>query len=284
MSHLPKDLQQPFPDASQFKTATHMRNIIELLEQHDIACCIVGIKALCYYGAGRLCETIEFCVPTQQLEAANSIFSNGPASQNYTPWRGFNPVAEARLRCSLYHTFPRYRLNSADDGPLFDFYLVPSNDWRFECVPENFEYSAQCRLPYPKLHLFAQSLLERQNMSDIQDLVDGMDLTEEWGDDHLFSNKTSSASKEGYARWVSNKNAQIRAALPDEVKNDPLTAILGTSLYELGDGPINFRENFNHLARTRQERIGPEYPPGTFVTKFRAKGSPDPRTEIRFEV
>lgn len=56
MAHLPQDLQQPFPDPSQFKTATHMRNIIELLKQHDIACCIVGIKALCYYGAGRLCE------------------------------------------------------------------------------------------------------------------------------------------------------------------------------------------------------------------------------------
>lgn len=121
-------------------------------------------------------------------------------------------------------------------------------------------------------------------MSDIQDLVDGMDLTEEWGAEHLFSNETSSAAKEDYARWVSNKNAQIRAGLPDEVKNDPLTAILGTALYELGDDPIDFRENFNHLTRTRQERIGPEYPPGTFVTKFRAKCSPDPRTEIRFDV
>jgi hypothetical protein len=46
--------------------------------------------------------------------------------------------------------------------------------------------SGQMRhIPYPKLHVFAQALLERQSVGDLQDLVDGMDLSEEWGEEKL---------------------------------------------------------------------------------------------------
>jgi hypothetical protein len=179
---------------------------------------------------------------------------------------------------SLYHTFPRYRLNH--EGPLFDFYLVPSIDWRFDCAPENFEYSAQMHIPYPKLHLFAQSLLERQDTGDLQDLVDGMDLTEEWGEENL---KFEDPGAE-YTQWVTQKNERIREATPQEVKDDPINVMFGTEVYELPEGPPDFRDVFTRLVRTKSRRIGLESPPGLYVTKYRAKDSPDPRTEIRFDL
>ena len=179
---------------------------------------------------------------------------------------------------SLYHTFPRYRLNH--DGPLFNFYLVPSIDWRFNCIPENFEYSAQQHLPYPKLRLFAQSLSERQSVGDLADLVDGIDLIEEWGEENL---KLEDPGEE-YAQWVAKRNERIRAAMPQEVKDDPIIVMFGTDVYELREGPQEFRDVFTNLVRAKPRRIGLEAPPGLYVTRYRAKDSLDPRTRIRFHV
>lgn len=197
---------------------------------------------------------------------------------SYLAWRGRHPELEGRAGQSLYHTFPRFRLNH--DGPLFDFQLVPSCDWRFECIQANFEYSAQKQLPYPKLHLFAQSLLERQDLNDLQDLVDGMNLTEEWGDENLRFGDHGAE----YTRWLVEKNAKIRDALPQEVKDEVLDGMLGTEIYELDEEPPDFRETFTLLTKTKEGRIGLETPTELYATKYRAKGSPDPRTRIRFHV
>lgn len=221
---------------------------------------------------------MEFCVPTEQLGAAADIFSASPASAKYLPWRGRFPNLEGRVGRSLSHTFPRFRLNH--DGPVFGFQLVPSSDWRLDCVPENFEYSAQNELPYPKLHLFAQALLERQDLCDLQDLVDGMDLTEEWGEENLRFGKHS----EEYTRWLVERNAKIREALPQDIKDEVLQDDLGTELYELDEEPPDFRETFVRLVQTKEGRIGLEAPKEWSATKYRTKGSPDPRTLIRFTV
>ncbi|SPQ25428.1 53211565-8a32-491b-aebf-ef3f151a1dd8 [Thermothielavioides terrestris] len=233
--------------------------------------------ALRYYGAARLCTTIEICVPTEKLADADALISKGTDNASYTAWRGHQPDLEVH-RCSLYHTFPRYRLNH--EGPEFDFYLVPSEDWRLDCVPENFEYSAQQQIPYPKLHLFAQSLLERQEINDLQDLVDGMDITEEWGEQNL---RLDSPGKE-YAQWVAAKNAKIRAALPQRIRDDPLNQICGPGMYDMDEEFVAFRDVLAHIVRTKEPRARLQFPCGTYATKYRAKGSPDPRTTIRFHV
>ena len=287
------------PDQPRFNPTVHAAEVIRLLAEHGIHCCLVGTKALCYYGAPRLCmvrpcrpspslshgrlspdssQTLEFCVPTDQLAAADALFSSGPASTSYTAWRGHHPDAEARLPASLYHTFPRYLLNHR--RPLFDFYLVPSADWRFDCTRANFEYSAQAHLPYPKLHLFAQSLMERRSFNDLQDLVDGMDLAEAWGDENLRFDDLG----EEYARWVADKNDKIRAALPQEVREHPMAVMFGTSMYEVPEGVPKFRGLFVNSVRTKEGRIGIEAPPGQYSTQYREKGSPDPRTLVRFHV
>ena len=218
-------------------------------------------------------QALEFCVPTENLAVANQIFATGAAKDSYVAWRGHYPES---IPQSPYHTFPRYRLKH--DGPLFDFYLVPSDDWRFECVPDNFEYSAQKHLPYPKLHVFAQSLLERQDFHSLEELVDGMDLTEEWGESNL---KFEDLGEE-YRRWVAGKNEKIRAALPQELKEEALE--LGTEIYEIDEAPPAFKDIFVRLVKTKEGRIGLEAPLGLNATKYRTKKSADPRTRIRFNV
>jgi len=52
------------------------------------------------------------------------------------------------------------------------------------CEKQNFEYSDN-GIPYPKLDVFAQSLLDAHNFVDLEDLIDGMNLTAQWGEDYL---------------------------------------------------------------------------------------------------
>jgi hypothetical protein len=48
----------------------------------------------------------------------------------------------------------------------------------------NFERSTT-GLPYPKLEIFAQSLLDTCNAVALADFIDGMDLSEECGAEHI---------------------------------------------------------------------------------------------------
>lgn len=77
---------------------------------------------------------------------------------------------------SLLHTFPRFKVI----GKALCFTLIPSDDAHIDCIPPNIEYS-QMGLPYPTLEIFAQSLLDTNDITAITGLIDGMDLTEQWG-------------------------------------------------------------------------------------------------------
>lgn len=52
-SDLPAHFRPQFPDQQLFNDAAHARKVIRLLKKHGIHCCVVGTKALRYYGAGR---------------------------------------------------------------------------------------------------------------------------------------------------------------------------------------------------------------------------------------
>jgi len=55
MAALPPHLRLSFPGQSRFNSADEARKVVRLLEQHNITSCVTGVKALCYYGAPRLC-------------------------------------------------------------------------------------------------------------------------------------------------------------------------------------------------------------------------------------
>jgi hypothetical protein len=88
-------------------------------------------------------------------------------------------------------------------GIDLSFVVIPSEDCHLDCEPSKFEWSKN-GIPYPKLEVFAQSLLDTYSLVDLTDLVDGMDLTEEWGSAHLDLSGTNDIA------WATQKNERIR--------------------------------------------------------------------------
>jgi hypothetical protein len=127
------------------------------------------------------------CVPTEKLETAANLFRAEP--DRFEPFR---PSALTRVR-GMEHLYPRFKFV----GLRCFFILMTSQACHLPCTPETIEYS-QTGLPYPKLHLFAQSLLDTWNLVDLDDLVDGMNLTLEWGEANLELDGTVDGD---WARW-----------------------------------------------------------------------------------
>jgi hypothetical protein len=190
------------------------------------------------------------CVPTERLREASTLLESVETYETYPP----RPAAI----WSLLHTFPRFKFV----GKALCFTLVPSDDAHIDCIPGNFERSKN-GLPYPTLEIFAQSLLDTNDRVSLCDLVDGMDLTEQWGSEHL------ELDAENDLEWTLRKNEKIRASVPV----DPSSCFL-----ELGTAVFHLRETWNSLVRTKERRIGVELPRGYFSTRFRGVDSPDPRT------
>jgi hypothetical protein len=88
-------------------------------------------------------------------------------------------------------------------------------------------------LPFPSLPALAQSLLDAANFSDLEDLVDGMDLTAEW------------AAQEGLR-------------VTDDV--DPFTG-------------WSRRQAWERLLARKQARMGAKYDPRYYATRFVRRGS-----------
>jgi hypothetical protein len=127
------------------------------------------------------------CVPTDQLESAAALYRDKP--DTFEP---FQPSALSRDQ-GMEHLFPRFKF----EGLRLFFILMSAQAWHIPCRPENIEYSST-GLPYPKLPIFAQSLLDTRNFVDLEDLVDGMNLTLNWGIENLDLEGTIDTD---WARW-----------------------------------------------------------------------------------
>jgi hypothetical protein len=157
---------------------------------------------------------------------------------------------------SLAHTHPRFTLK----GVNFFFILTPTFECRIDGAPEQCERSIQ-EIPYPKLEQFAKGLLDTQQYADLSDLVDGMNLDEEWGEAHLQFDQPAPID------YIQKKNEMILESLPG--RPSALLALLSEK--------PNPREIWRHIVRTKGKRISDELPGHRYVTRFRKVGSRDPR-------
>ncbi|KAH9882394.1 hypothetical protein J1614_000630 [Plenodomus biglobosus] len=230
--------------------------VTQLLDGAGITCCLVGISALIYYGAGRGRRDWEVCVPTEKLREASALLDSVDTYETYPP----RPPDLG----SLLHTFPRFKVV----GKALCFTLIPSDDAHIDCIPPNIERS-QMGLPYPTLEMFAQSLLDTNDMVALTDLIDGMDLTEQWGLEHL------KLDAENDSAWIRRKNEKIRASIPLSPNS---------CLMELGINTINLKGTWISRVRTKERRIGAELAEGYWATRFRGRGSSDPRSTERYHV
>ena len=119
------------------------KDVTDALETAGIPCCLVGVAALKYFGAGRISEasrgpfssrlnhccslsarTGQSALQQNKLSAASSILQ---ARSTYELCAPLYPYLE-----SLLHTFPLFKLK----GYVAWIQLVPSSDCHFECTPQ----------------------------------------------------------------------------------------------------------------------------------------------------
>lgn len=192
-------------------------------------------------------------MPTERLREASALLVSADTYETYPP--------RPPYMWSLLHTFPRFKVI----GKALCFTLIPSDDAHLDCITPNIERS-QMGLPYPTLEIFAQSLLDTRDITAITDLIDGMDLTEQWGFEFL------KLDAENDLAWTRRKNEKIQASVP---------ASQDSCLLELPTNTINLKETWHAIVRDKERRIGAEYSEGYYATRFRGRGAGDPRSTER---
>jgi hypothetical protein len=191
-------------------------------------------------------------------DVAASLLKSEPYNHIYET---FQP-ASSRLQ-SMIHTYSRFKLR----GVYCFFVIVPSDDYHFECSQSTIERSCK-GLPYPKLEPFAQSLLDSHDLLALTDLIDAMNLTEEWGQQNLILSGTQDID------WAKRKNEEIRSSIldPDE-----------SCWFERNETPFSRKETWDDIVRTKNSRIGVECPKEIYATRFRRHNDKDPRITFRDE-
>ena len=160
---------------------------------------------------------------------------------------------------SLIHTYPHFK----QIGVNFFFRLIPHFEYNVNDFTTDMIEHSRNGIPYLKLHTFAQSLVSTQHSLDLERLIDGMDLTEEWGYQNLkLGHRT--VAEIAYAR---EKNQKMKESAPPGVLWE---------VASLSEGDCNRTEEWQQSVRTKRKRVrrGDE---DTHVTEYRLRNSEDPR-------
>ncbi|EGX88279.1 hypothetical protein CCM_08322 [Cordyceps militaris CM01] len=218
--------------------------VIQILTEHDIPCCCVGISALKLYGARRMRSTWEICVPADLVPLAEHLFRSDGAFASLEPKK---PAPVSRI-----HAYSRF----GTCGSNHEFVIVPDCDVHLDCRAVEITHSLR-GLPYPSLKDFAQSCIDRRSHVELCDFVDGTNLSEEWGEENLDLNGMHDV------RWVRNMQA----------KKDVCPRWWPTR-------PKQKREIWQSYVRTKEQRLDCSRPPSRYVTQYRHIGSKDPWTML----
>jgi len=170
---------------------------------------------------------------------------------------------------SLIHTYPRYRCTQ-DDCKTLGFYIMPSSEDFLGDLDDNVIERSANNVPYPKLEVFAQNLVSIQKWNDLTALVDGMDLSLEWGQQHLRLGTLSEEEVE-YTKAKMEKYAESMVRLGRY--NTRSTG--GLRIDGLDKG-----WRWARIVSRKQERArSSHYNAANWKTRFRRKDSGDPRLQ-----
>ncbi|KAL4967534.1 uncharacterized protein BDV14DRAFT_197900 [Aspergillus stella-maris] len=234
----------------------HVLEIISILQDAGITCCIVQIFALIYYGAPRVSDDRVLCVSDQDHQRAVELFKSRT---------GDLEACDPSPHCaptSLNYKYPRFK----SQGFMAFWVVVPESYCHIDCKPKNIEWSLG-GLPYPKLHVLVQAAIDTKEGVELEDLIDGMNLTEEWGEDNIDLDGTTDT------QWLENRH---RAVCEDFRERG-----LDEMLIFLDPAPAFRREIWKHSVQNKKKRLGWERSPEKYATQYRKHGSPDPRTRNR---
>lgn len=150
--------------------------ITSILESAGVNCCFVGVKALQHFGARRIGDDVDICVPSTKMDDARRALLRYP--DIFVPTKPRNQYDFTRRR----HQFAWFQHIG-----VYGFYvLIPDIALGFSCVPSNIESgSPDIRIPYPTAAAWAEALagLCRVNSGwrvELDDMVDGLLPTEQW--------------------------------------------------------------------------------------------------------
>ena len=196
----------------------------------------------------------EICVPTELVGQAAELLQSEPYATQYRLvklWPYYSP-------CSLIHTYHRFKSR----GINHYFFLVPSVDIHIDSDPSNFTRSPRGLL-YPKLDVFIQSCLDTCDMLHLCDVIDGTNVSEEWGENNLDLEGTNNVE------WAKEKNK----------RGEEFGGKWANSLFAW-EGRRNKREMWLSLVRTKEDRLDWTKPKDVFITQHCVIGAPDPWTEL----
>lgn len=137
--------------------------------------------------------------------------------------------------------------------------LVPSQAVHIECRPSCFQRSSN-GLPYPTLPVLVQSFLEMNDKVSLNDVVDGSNVTEDWGVENLDLDGDTDTN------WAHERNAAVRRAQGE--RSIPFGMVPTV--------PFRKRDIWESSVRTKKARLGWTMPETLFVTRFRLRCSSDP--------
>ncbi|EAQ84259.1 hypothetical protein CHGG_10663 [Chaetomium globosum CBS 148.51] len=250
--------QPPLPGLRDFSGKdTSPQGVNEILEVVDhlasgnIPSCVIGVKALRYYGAAR---EWDLCIPDDKLEEACHVLLSTAGGDKYEVAQGPHPVPWSRR-----HTFTCFRLK----GYNFWFILVPSSDCFVDPSTASHVEKSRNGVPYASLVQFSRSLLLQQMVADISDFIDGMDLTVDWGTQNIGFE----ALQKDSACFIERRNEHAT------VDSGRYGFLSSQSLEQL----------WNEMAskEAKERRIEP-MKQGRYFTRWRRIKSPeDPRTKDR---
>ena len=152
------------------------------------------------------------------------------------------------------HLYPRYKVT----GVVCFLVILSSKSCHLPCTFETIEYG-QSGLPFPKLDTFAQCLLDTENGVDLDDLIDGMNLSPEWGEQHL---SLSGDTDVAWAKW----------------KNDILAQPHSGKMRFWSETPTSIRELWMKESSADRKRRGQGWKFNEAMeTRFWRRGQKDPR-------
>lgn len=148
--------------------------------------------------------------------------------EKYTPFAPDCRVADEPLS-----KWPRFKVV----GTKLFVLLVAADEVRFAIDQEGSIVRGKTGLPFPSLPAFVQSLLDSKNLLDLEDIIDAMNLGEDWA-----------------------------AGNSVEVSDQPYPGVR-----------MSPKQAWEKSTRTRQSRMGWKYDPKIYATRYRRYKERDPR-------
>lgn len=116
--------------------------------------------------------------------------------------------------------------------------------------------------------MFVQACLDKTDRLELEDVVDGTDVSEQWGEDHLDLDGTNDVE---WSQEMHQKGLDFAKTC-----NDPRVESWAPNIHAV----TSRRELWQKAVRNKERRIGWDLPKDLYLTQYRFRGQIDPWLEL----